>query len=114
MKQRTTPTEDSDAPFVIADSSDGLDGAPFGSFVGGPPSQQIENDVDYGDIVVVDVVSTNDQTLRLLGMSMAGYLVDATFDLSGAEPTMNATWEHVHEGRSGSTQTLVPVPDLDL
>ena len=103
--------ENSDAPFVISDSSDSVSGAPFGFHMGGPPSQQIGNDVEYGSIVVVDVVSTNDRTLRLLGMSLAGYLVDATFDLSGAEPTVDATWEHVHEGRSGRTQTLVPVSD---
>ena len=64
-------------------------------------------------VVVVEVVGTKDRTLRLLGMSMAGYLVDATVDLSGAEPTVNATWEHVHEGRGGTTQTFVPAPDLD-
>ncbi|MEO1902838.1 MAG: hypothetical protein ABGX87_13850 [Alcanivorax sp.] len=106
--------EDSDAPFVIADSGMGVRGSPFSAFEGGPPSLQIENDVEYGSIVVADVVGTKGRTLRLLGMSMAGYLVDATVDLSGAEPTVNATWEHVHEGRSGTTQTFVPVPDLDL
>ncbi|MBF1803701.1 hypothetical protein [Alloalcanivorax profundimaris] len=99
--------ENSDAPFVIASAGEGLDGAPFGFFEGGPPSEQLENDVEYGDIVVVEVVSTNDRALRLLGMSMAGYLVDATVDLSEAEPTVNATWEHVHEGRRGETQTVL-------
>jgi hypothetical protein len=102
--------EDRDAPFVIHTAAGGgLDGAPFGSFEGGPPSQQLENDVEYGDIVIAEVVSTDDHTIRLLGMSMAGYLVDATIDLSDAEPKVDATWEHIHEGRSGTTQTLIPV-----
>jgi hypothetical protein len=103
--------ENSDAPFVIGE--DGLDGAPFGLFEGGPPSEQIENDVQYGDILVAEVVSTNDRTIRLLGMSMAGYLVDATIDLSDAEPKVDAVWEHIHEGRRGRTQTFVPAPDLE-
>jgi hypothetical protein len=102
--------ENSDAPFVIGPAGAGLDGAPFGFFGGGPPSEQLENDVEYGDIVVAEVVSTGDQTVRLIGMSMAGYLVDATIDLSEAEPTVNAVWEHVHEGRSGRTQTFVAGP----
>lgn len=104
--------EDRDAPFVIGPADDGLVGAPFGYFEGGPPSEQLENDVEYGDIVIAEVVGTDDQTVRLLGMSMAGYLVDATVDLSDAEPTVDATWEHIHEGRSGRTQTFVPVPDI--
>jgi hypothetical protein len=102
--------EDSDAPFVIHTAAGGgLEGAPFGSFEGGPPSQQLENDVEYSDIVIVEVVSTGDNTIRLLGMSMAGYLVDATIDLSDPEPKVDATWEHIHEGRSGTTQTLIPM-----
>lgn len=105
--------ENRDAPFIIGPVGAGLDGAPFGFFQGGPPSQQLENDVEYGDIVVVEVVSTDDQSIRLLGMSMAGYLVDATIDLSDAEPAVDATWEHIHEGRSGRTQTLLPAPDLE-
>jgi len=103
--------EDKDAPFVIGKA--GLEGAPFGLFEGGPPSEQIENDVEYGDILVAEVVSTNDRTIRLLGMSMAGYLVDATIDLSDAEPKVDAVWEHIHEGRRGRTQTFVPAPDLE-
>ena len=105
--------ENSDAPFVIGPAGEGLDGAPFGHFEGGPPSEQIENDVEYGDILVAEVVSTNDRTIRLLGMSMAGYLVDATIDLSGAEPKVDAVWEHIHEGRRGRAQTFVLAPDLE-
>ncbi|MFT6599278.1 MAG: hypothetical protein ACJATD_000109 [Alloalcanivorax sp.] len=105
--------ENSDAPFVIGPAGEGLDGAPFGHFEGGPPSEQIENDVEYGDILVAEVVSTNDRTIRLLGMSMVGYLVDATIDLSGAEPKVDAVWEHIHEGRRGRAQTFVPAPDLE-
>ncbi|HAR59194.1 MAG: hypothetical protein MK001_10975 [Alcanivorax sp.] len=107
--------ENDDAPFVIQDASDGLDGAPFGSrgfefdLKGAPPSSQVENDVQYGDMIAVEIVETNGQTLRLMALSVGGYLVDATFDLSGAEPTLNATWEHIHEDRNGTTQTVLPL-----
>ena len=60
-------------------------------------------------MIAVEIVETNGQTLRLMALSVGGYLVDATFDLSGAEPTLNATWEHIHEDRNGTTQTVLPL-----
>ncbi len=107
--------ENNDAPFVIHDAGDGLDGAPFGSMgsegdvAGAPPSSEAGNDVGLGNLIAAEIVETDGQTLRLMALSMGGYLVDATIDLSDAEPKVDATWEHIHEGRSGTTQTLIPL-----
>ncbi|WP_101674946.1 hypothetical protein [Alloalcanivorax mobilis] len=104
--------EDNEARFIIGRNEDnGIDGASFSDFEGGPPSKQSENDMEYSGIAITEVVGTEGRTLHLLGLSMAGYLVDATIDLSGDEPTVNATWQHVHEDRQGETHTFLP---LDL
>ncbi len=100
--------EDHTAPFII-NGSGTLQRATFGEYEGAPPSEHPENDVQYSQIVVGEVVATEGRTLRVLGLSMGGYLVDATIDLSGDEPTVQATWEHVYEDRRGETQTLLPI-----
>ena len=108
--------ENDDAPFVIQDTADDLDGAPFGSrgseggVAGAPASSKEENDLEFSDLIAAEIVETDGRTLRLMALSMSGYLVDATIDLSDAQPTVKATWEHVHEGRRGTTQTFMPLP----
>ncbi|MBF5053016.1 hypothetical protein ISO4_01618 [Alcanivorax venustensis ISO4] len=108
--------ENDDAPFVIQDAADDLDGAPFGSrgseggVAGAPASSKEQNDLEFSDLIAAEIVETDGRTLRLMALSMSGYLVDATIDLSDAQPTVKATWEHVHEGRRGTTQRFVPLP----
>lgn len=104
--------EDNTAPFVFYREKEGgsLLGAPFGAREGGPPSAHPDNDQVFHTITLAEVVATEGRTLRILGMSLAGYVVDATIDLSGDQPTVHATWEHVHEDRQGETQRFVTVP----
>ncbi|MDX1756014.1 MAG: hypothetical protein R3175_08160 [Marinobacter sp.] len=93
---------DDSRTFVFSD--DALAGFPFGMFEGGtPPSDNAANDPEYWDINVVEVVSTREDTVRLIAIAMNGLLLDISVDLSGETPAVLANWTHVHEGTEGTT-----------
>ncbi|MBZ2189410.1 hypothetical protein K8B33_09905 [Alcanivorax sp. JB21] len=99
-------TDDDVALYVIGD--DPLAGFPFGTFDNGaPPSATPENDLEYTDITVAEVVSAEHDSVHLVSMSISGYLLNIHVDLSSDPVTAQATWEHVHEGRRGSTSQII-------
>ncbi len=92
---------DDNRSFAFADEA--LDGFPFGLFAGGTPhSDNAANDPEYWDINVVEVVSTRDDTVRLIAIAMNGFVLDIAVDLSGETPSVQANWTHVHEGTEGT------------
>lgn len=86
---------------------EGITGFPYGQFDGGTPaSPSGENDVEYGHINIAEVVSAKDNVVRVIAMSMSGYLLDISMDFSGeGDPAMTAKWAHVHDGVSGTSTT---------
>ncbi|MDX1456249.1 MAG: hypothetical protein R3276_01595 [Marinobacter sp.] len=93
---------DDNRTFIIFGNA--LDGFPFGSYEGGtPPSDNTANDPEYWDINMAEVVSTRDNTIRLIAIAMNGLVVDISVDLAGETPAVLANWTHVHEGTEGTT-----------
>lgn len=81
----------------------GVSGVPYSDYDGGPDSPSSENDVIYGSILVLEVVSTDDDVVRLAGISMAGYVLDIRVDLSTEVVAVTTNWRHLHDNVSGSS-----------
>lgn len=84
----------------------GLSGFPYGDFTGGPASPSAENDVEYGDILVAEVISAANGVVRLVAITMAGYVIEVRADVSSEVPVVTADWKHLHDGVSGTTSVF--------
>lgn len=95
-----------ETPFVIGSGS--LRGTPFGTFDGGTPDSAMpENHSQYWYINFAEVVSAEDDVVRLLAMSISGYLLDVVIDFSGDSPVVDTQWRHIHEGTSGESAAFM-------
>lgn len=85
---------------------DGFVGMQFGAWEGSAPNAaDISRHSEYWFITFTDVVSAKDGVLKLLGMSINGYLVELTANFNGQQPVITTEWRHIFEGIEGSTST---------
>ncbi|WP_141215687.1 hypothetical protein [Hahella sp. CCB-MM4] len=90
--------------FRFFNNSEDLQGIPYIAMVNGAPSSSDpEKDISTPHWIYIfgEIVSAKNNQIRLVALSLNGYFVDMTFDLSGQEPSMIANWSHVYEGKKG-------------
>ncbi len=92
--------------FVIDKVLEDISGVPYVTFTGGTPHAADEGkEIGLWDINVGEIVSARDNNIRLVALSVNGYLVDMSMNMSGEHPVMSANWKHLYEGTKGTTST---------
>ncbi|OZG74132.1 hypothetical protein BTA51_03665 [Hahella sp. CCB-MM4] len=92
--------------FVIDRTSKRMSGFHYASYPGGTPHAADEdNELEGWDTNIGEIISARDNKIHLIAMSVNGYLVDMTMNMSGEQPVMNASWRHLYEGAKGTTST---------